>query len=61
MLTEFLGMMVRDDGDVNNTRDDNVNEVASNKEGDGKSGKSNDDGKKEGNGDGGKSNGDGNK
>jgi hypothetical protein len=39
----------------------NGNKVASNKEGDGKSGKSNDAGKEEGNGDGSKSNGDGNK
>jgi hypothetical protein len=45
----------------NNTCNDNRNEVASNKEGDGKSGKSDKDGKEEGNGDGGKSNGDGSK
>ncbi len=45
----------------NNTRDDKGNKVASNKEGDGKSSKSNNEGDKEGNGDGGKSNGDGDK
>jgi hypothetical protein len=43
-------------GDGNNTCDDNGNEVVSNEEGNGESGKSNDDGDKEGNGDGGKSN-----
>ncbi len=39
---------------------DNGNEVESNKKGDSKSGKSDDDGKEEGNSDGGKSDGDGN-
>jgi hypothetical protein len=48
------------DGDGNDMRNDNGNKVASNKEGDGKTGKSNDDGEEEGNGDGGKSNGGGN-
>ena len=38
-------------------RDSNGNEVVVDKEGDGKSGKSNDDGDKESNGDGGKGNG----
>jgi hypothetical protein len=41
-------------------RDDNGNVVASNKEGNGKCGKSDDDGEEEGNVDGSKSNGDGN-
>ncbi len=45
-------------GGSNNVAGDEV-ELASNKEGDGKSGKSDDDGKEEGIGDGGKSNGDG--
>jgi hypothetical protein len=45
----------------NKTRDGNGNEVAGNKEGDGKSGKSNDDGNKEGNGIGSKGDGNGNK
>ncbi len=47
--------------DGNNTRDDNGNKVVSKKEGDGESGKSDDDDEEEGNGDCGKSNGDGNK
>jgi hypothetical protein len=52
-----------DNGDCNsnNMHDVNGNKVASNEEGNSKSGKSNDNGNKEGNGDGGKSNGDGNK
>ena len=47
------------DGNGNNMRNDNGDEVVSNKEGNSKSGKSNDNGNKEGNGDGGKSNADG--